>query len=105
MRTAAVQRLAAILSPAGLVTDSLPAMRAELAEHCIARHTRSGVAGIGTSRTPKSRSASTTALITAGGAPVVPPSPPPLTPSGLLGASTSLFSHTNDGNISARGMA
>ena len=42
----------------------------------MARHTRSGVAGISTWRTPSSDSASTTALITAPSAGVVPPSPP-----------------------------
>ena len=66
---------------------------------------RSGVAGMGTSRTPNSRSASTMALMMAGGAPVEPPSPAPLTPSGLLGAGTSLFSATNAGNMAARGIA
>src|SRR5215204_5884090 len=71
----------------------------------IARHTRSGVAGMVTSRTPYSRNASTIALMMAGGAPVVPPSPAPLTPSGLLGAGTSLFSLSKGGNMSARGIA
>ena len=35
--------------------------------------------------TPRPDSASTTALITAGAAPMVPASPMPLTPSGLVG--------------------
>ena len=51
---------------------------------CIACHTRSGVAGIGTSLTPRARSASTMALITVGVAPTVPDSPAPFTPIGLL---------------------
>ncbi len=43
-----------------------------------------GVAGMGTSVTPKSDKASTTALMTAGGEPMAPTSPTPLTPSVLL---------------------
>ena len=49
----------------------------------IARQTRSGVAGIWTSVTPRCESASTTALMTAGAAAIVPVSPTPFTPSGL----------------------
>src|SRR5690606_4852547 len=44
-----------------------------------------GLAGMGTSRTPRSESASTMALMTAGAAPMVPASPMPLTPSWLVG--------------------
>ena len=44
---------------------------------CIARQTRSGVAGISMWRTPNSESASTTALTTAGRAPTQPASPQP----------------------------
>src|SRR5262249_55041400 len=62
-----------------------------------------GVAGILMSRTPKSRSASTMALITTAGAAVVPPSPPALMPSGLVGESTSAISVANGGRVSARG--
>src|SRR5262249_6891230 len=51
---------------------------------CIAAHTRAGVAGISMWSTPTARSASTTAFITAGGAPIVPDSPTPLMPSGLV---------------------
>ena len=51
----------------------------------MARQTRSGVHGIATSDTPYGRSASTTALTTAGVEAIVPASPTPLTPSGLLG--------------------
>ena len=49
----------------------------------IARHTLSGVAGIWMSVTPRCESASTTALMTAGAAAIVPVSPTPFTPSGL----------------------
>ena len=44
------------------------------------RHTRSAVAGIGTSRTPR---ASVSALMNAAGEPIAPASPQPFTPSGL----------------------
>src|SRR5260370_6599480 len=49
----------------------------------IAGHTRCGVAGMGIWRTPKWATASITAFWTAGIEPIVPPSPMPLTPSGL----------------------
>ena len=51
----------------------------------MARHTRSGVAGISIWRTPNSARASTIALITAANAGVVPPSPPERTPSRFVG--------------------
>src|SRR5207244_7257456 len=66
-------------------------------------HTRYGVAGISMSRTPSSHSASTIALVTAASAGVVPPSPPALMPSGLVGDSTSAISVRNEGSTSARG--
>ena len=47
--------------------------------------TLSGLAGIGTCDAETRQSASTTALITAGAAPIVPASPMPLTPSWLVG--------------------
>src|SRR6185436_4831788 len=50
----------------------------------IARHTRSGDAGLPTSVTPRWLTASTTALITAGGDAIVPASPIPFTPSGFV---------------------
>ena len=56
----------------------------------IARHTRSGVAGISIWRTPNSASASTSAFATAGIAPTQPASPAPLTPSGLVLVGTGL---------------
>ena len=49
----------------------------------MARHTRSGVHGIGTSVTPSGRRALTIAFTTAGVDAIVPASPTPLTPSGL----------------------
>ena len=45
------------------------------------------------------------ALIRALGAPVAPPSPPPLTPSQVLGAGISLNSRSKKGKSSARGIA
>jgi hypothetical protein len=47
---------------------------------CIDCHTLLGVAGIDMSLTPISERASTIALITAGGDPIAPTSPTPLTP-------------------------
>src|SRR3954470_590285 len=46
----------------------------------MAARTRSGVAGISNSSTPRGASASQIALITAAGAPIAPPSPRPLAP-------------------------
>ena len=51
---------------------------------CNAAHIRAGVAGMSMCSTPSERSASTTAFITAGGAPIAPDSPTPLMPSGLV---------------------
>src|SRR5213592_2983831 len=50
----------------------------------IVRQTFSGLAGRGTSVTPRCDNASITALITAGGDAIVPVSPTPFTPSSLL---------------------
>ncbi len=50
----------------------------------IARHTRSGVQGIWMSLTPRWRTASTTALTTAGVEAMVPASPTPLVPRVLV---------------------
>src|SRR5260370_21716954 len=58
----------------------------------IAVHTRWGVAGMSTCRTPRCATASTTAFWTAGGAPMVPASPIPLTPSGVSVVGVSLSS-------------
>jgi hypothetical protein len=54
----------------------------------IADQTRDGVNGVSSARTPSRASPSMTALAIAGTAPVVPASPVPLTPSGLLGDGT-----------------
>ena len=62
-----------------------------------ARHTVSGVIGKVMSRTPRCHSASITALPIAAGAPIVPLSLPPLTPSGLLGAGVAMKAVWNDG--------
>src|SRR4029079_9050598 len=51
----------------------------------IARQTRSGVAGIWMSLTSRCDRPSSTALITAGAAAIVPVSPTPFTPSGFVG--------------------
>jgi hypothetical protein len=53
---------------------------------------RSGVQGMRTSFTPNGRSASTTALTTAGVDAIVPASPTPLTPSSLVVAGVTVCS-------------
>ena len=50
----------------------------------IARQTRIGVAGMSSCLTPMGRNASRMAFMTAGGPPVVPASPMPFTPRGLV---------------------
>jgi hypothetical protein len=67
----------------------------------IARQIAPGVAGIGTSSTPSKSSASAIALAMAAGAGVVPPSPPALTPSGLVGEGTSLSRLAGDRDVVA----
>src|SRR5262249_61696566 len=69
-----------------------------------ARQTRYGVAGMAISVTPRGRSASRMPLTMQAGAAVVPPSPPALMPSGLVGDSTSAISVRNEGMLSERGM-
>src|SRR5207245_11447546 len=71
----------------------------------IARHTRSGVAGMSSWVMPSGASASSTAFIAAGRAPTEPASPAPLTPSGLVLAGTSWLATANDGRSVARGIA
>src|SRR5690606_17108987 len=68
-----------------------------------ASQTRCGEHGIGTSLTPYGRSASTTALTTAGVDAMVPASPTPLTPSGLVVAGVSVRSLTIGGKSKALG--
>src|ERR1700761_3328822 len=63
----------------------------------IASQTLWGVTGIVISVTPNSLKASRTALIMTAGAAVVPPSPPALMPSGLVGDNTSAISVRNVG--------
>src|SRR5579862_3602925 len=75
-----------------------------LAFSCIARQTRSGVAGISMWLTPKSESASTIALMTTPRAGVVPPSPAGRMPSGWVGDGTSESSVAKNGTVSARGI-
>src|SRR5262245_2482777 len=71
----------------------------------IARHSRSGVAGISMWRMPRCESASTSALATAGMAPTQPASPAPLTPSGLVRVGTGLLLTSTALMSVARGMA
>src|SRR5262245_40377445 len=71
----------------------------------IARHSRSGVAGISMWRMPRCESASTSALATAGMAPTHPASPAPLTPSGLVRVGTGLLLTSTALMSVARGMA
>src|SRR5262249_15189332 len=70
----------------------------------VGSHTRAGVAGMSMRSTPSGLSASMIALITVGGAPMVPDSPMPLTPSGLVLQGTSSSSVSMLGIVSARGM-
>src|SRR5262249_44428467 len=70
---------------------------------CMARQTRSGVHGIVMSLIPSGRSASTIALTTAGVEAIVPASPTPLTPSGLVVEGVSVRSVTYDGRSAADG--
>src|SRR6266498_5127569 len=69
----------------------------------IARQTRSGVAGMSTSVTPKGASASTTAFITAAVEAIVPVSPTPFTPSGFVVLGVSVRPSSNDGSSAADG--
>ena len=55
-------------------------------------------------RMPNSDSASEMALIITASAGVVPPSPPALMPSGLVGECTSTISSLNDGSLWERGI-
>src|ERR1700755_1342196 len=89
-----VDRRGAVIG--GLVHDASPS------QPWIACQTRSGVAGISSLLLPI---ASVIALITAAEAPMAPASPPPFTPSGLLGHSVVVWLSLNDGTSSARGMA
>ena len=70
----------------------------------MARQTRSGVHGIGTSVTPNGRSASTIAFTTAGVDAIVPASPTPLTPSGLSVDGVVVRAVVNDGRSAADGI-
>src|SRR5439155_27136855 len=63
-----------------------------------ARQTRSGVAGISKSVTPKGTSASTTAFITAAVEAMVPVSPTPFTPSGFVGLGVSVRPSSYEGS-------
>ena len=69
----------------------------------MARQTRSGVQGIGTSSMPIGRSALTMAFTTAGVDAIVPASPTPLTPSGLVVAGVSVRSVVKCGRSAADG--
>ena len=70
-------------------TRLLPVGQAAAWRACASRHTFSGVAGMSTWRTPCPLSASTSALITAAGAPTEPASPQPFTPIALFLQGTS----------------
>src|SRR5690606_19888147 len=75
-----------------------------VAAACIACQTRCGVAGMSSRSTPRGRSASITAFMTAAGAAIAPASPHPFTPSGLCGQGVSCVMTVKDGRSSARGM-
>src|SRR5205085_6008616 len=69
----------------------------------IAAHTRLGDAGMSMSVTPKGCRASTMALITAGVEAIVPASPMPFTPIGLVGLGVTVWSRVSWGNSAALG--
>src|SRR5215470_16593717 len=80
---------------------SLPFSAAAL----IAAQTLAGVSGMSMWRTPRWLTASMTEFCTAGVAPIVPASPMPLTPSGLMVAGVSLVSSSKLGSSVAVMMA
>ena len=63
----------------------------------------SGVSGMSTAVTPSGARASSTALTTAGQAPMVPASPAPLIPIGLVAQGTQLVRKSMNGTSAARG--
>src|SRR6202034_4808419 len=67
----------------------------------IAAHTLTGVVGMSMCRTPRWLTASTTAFWTAGVAPIVPASPIPFTPSGLMSVGVSLCTSSKLGSSAA----
>src|SRR5512136_1839900 len=69
----------------------------------IARHTWAGVSGMSACRTPYGRSASMTALTTAGGDPTVADSPTPLAPMGWCGDGVTVAPSSQDGHSSEVG--
>jgi hypothetical protein len=64
----------------------------------MARHTWAGVSGMSACRTPYGRSASMTALTTAGGEPTVAYSPTPLAPIGWCGDGVTVSPSSQDGH-------
>jgi predicted GNAT family acetyltransferase len=87
------------------IDQHMTAMRYAALAKAIARHTRSGVAGISISVTPSALNASMIALITAGGLPTAPASPAPFTPRGFEAHGISSNSTSISGNSFARGIA
>src|SRR5207247_11080446 len=69
------------------------------------RQRRSRVSGISVTSTPSGRRASATAFAIAAGAGKVPPSPAPLTPSGLSGEGVTTWCTSRRGTSVARGSA
>src|SRR5215831_17514588 len=64
----------------------------------MARHTWAGVSGMSACRTPYGRSASMTALTTAGGDPTVADSPTPFAPIGWWGHGVTVSPSSHDGH-------
>ena len=71
----------------------------------MASQTRIGLSGMLMNSTPSGRSASSTALVTAAEAAIVPASPTPLTPSELTGDGVSVRSSSKLGSSAAVGSA
>src|SRR5262245_21693057 len=98
-------RRAQVVSRLMMITDCACRPRYLPFASLIARHSRSGVAGISTWRMPRCARASTSALATAGMAPTQPASPAPLTPSGLVAVGTGLLFTSTALMSVARGIA
>ena len=69
----------------------------------MASQTRSGVVGMSMWRTPRCDRASTTALCTAGVAPIVPASPMPFAPIGFSGVGVAMSTSVKLGSSAADG--
>src|ERR1022692_1646252 len=79
-------------------TGQLMARSVRCGRPWMADQTLAGVSGMSACRTPKGRSASMTALTTAGGDPTVADSPTPLAPMGWCGDGVTVVPSSHDGH-------